>query len=337
MIAVIGAGAMGTALAVHLGRAGRDVALLATAYDREAVEAYRNDAPHPALGVVIPRTVALAEHHEWGSILGSVGIIVLVVSTAGLVATVDEVAAHAPNDALWAIVTKGWDEETLRPAAGVVADRLGDPKRVVAVVGPSLAAEIATGLPAAVVVAGPDLDVARRIADVFASPLMRTYVGDDVAGVEVGAALKNVIAIAVGICDGLAEATGVPALMNMKAFLFSRGLVEMARLARAMGGRPETVLGLAGAGDLFVTCLGGRNARFGRLVGSGTPPKRALDEMRTTVEGYANARATLALASKHGLDMPIVRAVCDVIYEGRPPRAVIDDLVIGSVENEFGA
>lgn len=335
MIAVVGAGAMGTALAVHLGRAGREVALLATAYDRQAVEAYKDELPHPALGVTIPRTVALREHHEWDAVLSSADVVVLVVSTAGLVSTVDEVSAQAPPDAVWAIVTKGWDEETLRPAAGVVADRLGDPKRVVAVVGPSLAAEIATGLPAAVVVAGPDLDVARNVAGLFASPLMRTYVCDDVAGVEVGAALKNVIAIAVGICDGLAEATGVPALMNTKAFLFSRGLIEMGRLAKAMGGRAETVLGLAGAGDLFVTCLGGRNARFGRLVGSGVPPRRALEEMRTTVEGYANARATLALADKYGLEMPIVRAVCDVIYEGRAPRAVIDDLLIGPVKGEF--
>lgn len=336
MIAVVGAGAMGTALAVHLARAGRDVALLATAYDRQAVEAYRDRAAHPALGVVIPIDVALAEHHEWPRLLPSAEVVVLVVSTAGLVSTVEELSAHAPSGALWAVVTKGWDEATLRPAAGVVADGIGDPARVVAVVGPSLAAEIATGLPAAVVVAGPDLPNARRVAEVFASPLMRTYVSDDVAGVEVGAALKNIIAIAVGICDGLAETTGVPALLNMKSFLFSRGLIEMGRLSRAMGGRAETVLGLAGAGDLFVTCLGGRNARFGRLVGSGTPPKRALEQMRTTVEGYQNASAALALAAKHGLEMPIVRAVCDVVYEGRPPRAVIDDLMAGSVEPEFG-
>jgi glycerol-3-phosphate dehydrogenase (NAD(P)+) len=217
----------------------------------------------------------------------------------------------------------------------VVADELGDPKRVVTLVGPSLAGEIAAGVPTAVVCASVSEESARRAADQFSAPLFKAYTSDDVAGVEVGAALKNVIAIAVGMCDGVAESFGVDALTNTKAFLFSRGLVEMARLALASGGRAETVLGLAGAGDLFVTCLGGRNARFGKLVGAGKDPEGALEEMRTTVEGYTNARAAQALADKHGLELPIVRSVVEVLFGGTSPREAIERLVTATVEEEF--
>ncbi|MGH2728762.1 MAG: NAD(P)H-dependent glycerol-3-phosphate dehydrogenase, partial [Actinomycetota bacterium] len=216
-----------------------------------------------------------------------------------------------------------------------VADVLGDPKRVVVVVGPSLAAEIAVGVPTAVVCASDDHIAVRKVATLFASPIFRTYVTDDVVGVEVGAALKNVIAICVGMADGLATTYGVDAMTNTTAFLFSRGLVEVARLARAMRGRTETVLGLAGAGDLYVTCLGGRNARFGRMVGSGVSPEQALEEMHTTVEGYHNARSAAALAAKYRLDLPIVRAVASVLAGEATPRQAIEGILTGTVEEEF--
>lgn len=337
MIDVIGAGAIGSALALQLARSGRDVRILCTPFDGPFLEAVRAGRDHPAIGVRIPGAIPLHEHHEWPELLRGAEMIVLAVSTAGLVDTVRTVDEHAPRDALWAVATKGWDEATLRSASQVVADELGDPKRVLALVGPSLAAEIAAGVPTAVVVAGEDRTAAEAVAHAFGSPLFRTYVSDDVAGVEVGAALKNVIAIAIGICDGLAEAGdfGAPALTNTKAFLFSRGLVEMARLAKALGGRAETVLGLAGAGDLFVTALGGRNGRFGRLVGLGRTPEQALEEMSTTVEGYANARAAGKLADKHGLDLPIVRTVTLVLYEGLAPRAAIEGLIGGEVQPEL--
>lgn len=334
MLAVIGAGAMGTAMAVQLTRAGHLPTLLATEHDGPFVEAYRRGGSHPGIGVPFPEGVELLEHPDWPNALDKAEIVVLAVSTAGVAATVREAARHAP-DALWAVATKGWEEETLRSAGRVVCDELGDRKRVVVVVGPSLAAEIAEGVPTAVVCASEDHLAVRKVATVFASPLFRTYVTDDVIGVEVGAALKNVIAIAVGMADGLAPVYGVRALTNTTAFLFSRGLVEMARLARAMRGRLETVLGLAGAGDLFVTCLGGRNARFGRLVAQGMTPEEAIAEMKTTVEGYHNARSAAALADKYRLDLPIARAVARVIAGELTPRAAIEEILAGTVEEEF--
>lgn len=335
VIAIIGFGAMGTALADALCRAGHRPDLLATAYDEAFVRAYREGQPHPGTGRPFPDGIALHEHERWDAALAAAEVVIVVVATAGLVATVREAAGHASPGALWGVATKGWDEATLRPAAGVVADELGDPKRVVTLVGPSLAAEISAGVPTAIVAASEGAAAARRVAGLFSGPMFRVYTSDDVAGVEVGAALKNVIAIAVGMVDGLRDSYGVVQTLNAQAFLFSRGLVEMSRLARALGGRTETVLGLAGAGDLFVTCLGGRNGRFGRLVGGGIAPREALAQMNTTVEGYQNARAAVALADRHGLDLPIVRAVASVIYDGASPRDAIESLIAGAVEPEL--
>jgi len=334
MLAVIGAGAMGTAMAVQLHRAGQDLVILATDHDAPFVEAHRAGALHPAIGTAFP-PVELREHGDWADTLGKARVVVLAVSTAGVEDTVRNAVEVALPDAVWAVATKGWEEATLRSAGRLVADALGDPKRVVVVVGPSLASEIANGVPTAVVCASEDHLSNRMVAKLFASPLFRTYVTDDVVGVEVGAALKNVIAIAVGMADGLADSFGVDAMTNTTAFLFSRGLVEIARLARAMRGRIETVLGLAGAGDLFVTCLGGRNARFGRMVGGGMSPEEAIAEMKTTVEGYHNARSAAALASKYRLDLPIVRSVARVLEGEATPREGIEAILAGTIEEEF--
>lgn len=335
MIGVVGAGAMGGALTVQLVRAGNEVTILATPYDGPFVNAHLNGEPHPALGVPLPDEISIVEPDSWRDVLGQVDVLVLAVATAGLVSTVQQAAPHTTDECLWAIATKGWDEETLRPASSVVADELGDHDRVVAVVGPSLANEIAHGVPTAVVCASTSIASARRVAERFGSERFRTYVSSDVAGVEVGAIMKNVVAIAAGMCDGLAGEFGVESMTNAKAFVFSRGLVEMARMARALGGKPETILGLAGAGDLFVTVLGGRNGRFGRLIGSGRTPKEALEEMNTTVEGYMNARAAVVLAEKLGLDLQVVDIVAKVVHYGMSPKDAIARLVSGSVEEEL--
>jgi len=326
---------MGAALSVQIARANGAPTILATEYDGPFVNAHLNGEPHPALGVHLPDGIAIVDPESWPDALTQAEVLVLAVATAGLVPTVQKAAPFTPGDCVWAIATKGWDETTLRSAATVVGDELGDEGRVVAVVGPSLAKEIAVGVPTAVVCASTDASNARRVAELFDSPHFRTYTSSDVAGVEVGAIMKNVVAIGCGLCDGLADEFGVEAMTNAKAFVFSRGLVEMGRMARALGGKAETILGLAGAGDLFVTVLGGRNGRFGRLVGSGRTPEQALEEMNTTVEGYANARAAVALADKLDLDLPVVDIVAKVVHYGMPPREAIERLVSGSVEDEL--
>ena len=326
---------MGAAMAVHLGHAGREVVMFATEYDGRFVEAHLKGEPHPALGMELPRDLRIVDPTSWEDELPKIDILILAVATPGLVATVRRAAPFTSPACLWAIATKGLDEATLRPATAVAAAEVGDPGRVVAVVGPSLAAEIAAGVPTAVVCASQSATAARAVAEALGSDRFRTYTSDDVIGVEVGAVMKNVVAIGVGLCDGLNEEFGVESMTNAKAFVFSRGLVEMARLARALGGRAETTLGLAGAGDLFVTVLGGRNMRYGVLIGRGMTPEQALAEMNTTIEGYFNVRAAAGLAQQFGLDLPVVDVVARVLYEGLSPRAAVERLVSASVEEEL--
>jgi len=326
---------MGAAMTVQLARAGHSVHLLATEFDGAFVDAYRAGENHPSLGVAFPDGLTMVEQDGWDEVLPKDEVLVLAVATAGLVPTVRAIAKHTPGDCIWAVATKGWDEESLMPATGVVANELGDSKRVVAIVGPSIAKEIATGVPTAVVCASSSPQSAATVAELFDSPHFRTYTSSDVVGVEVGAIMKNVVAIGVGMCDGLADEFGVEAMTNAKAFVFSRGLVEMARMARAPGGQAETILGLAGAGDLFVTALAGRNGKFGRLLGEGLTPAQALDKMQTTVEGYANARAAAALADKYDLELPVVDVIAKVIHYGLSPREAIERLVSASVEEEL--
>jgi len=323
---------MGSALAIHLARAGRDVVIFATEYDGGVVAAHLAGSPHPGLGVALP-DVAIVEPDRWHEMLPSIEHCVLAVSTAGLVPTVHQVAPLLDADALWVIATKGWDAATLRPAAQIVVDETAE-EQVVALVGPSLASEVARGTPTALVCASRSQAAARQVAEVFASPTLRTYTSLDVTGVEVGAILKNVIAIAVGLLDGIAGEQNAPtAMLNTKAFVFARGLCEMATLAEALGGHAETVLGLSGAGDLFVTALGGRNGRFGRLLGSGLSIEEALAEVNSTVEGVANAPTAVALARRSGVELPLVNAVARIL-EGADARTTLEALFEGPVGTE---
>lgn len=315
---------MGSALAIHLARAGRDVAIFATEYDGAVVGAHLSGEPHPALGVPLP-DVAILEPDRWSELLGQADQLVLAVSTPGLVPIVQRCAPLRDPDALWVIATKGWDAATLRPAAQLVVDETSE-EQVVALVGPSLAGEVARATPTALVCASRSIEAARRVAETFASPTMRTFTSTDVTGVEVGAILKNVIAIAVGLIDGLAgESTSATGMLNTKAFVFARGLCEMATLAEALGGHAETILGLSGAGDLFVTALGGRNGRFGRLLGAGFSVPEALAEVNSTVEGVANAPTAVALAARSGVDLPLVAAVARIL-EGADARSTLEAL-----------
>ncbi|MBW3589768.1 MAG: NAD(P)H-dependent glycerol-3-phosphate dehydrogenase [Actinobacteria bacterium] len=333
-VAIIGAGAMGAALAVSLERGSQEVSILATKYDEAVVSALEDGDPHPGLGQRIPSSIAMARWGAWAESLAVAEIVVLAVSSSGISAVVREARPMLRTGAVLAIATKGWDSETARPLSQVVAeDAPGHP--VIIVVGPSLALELAAGTPTGLVCAGSDPEAAAMVAETFRSQTVRTYVTTDLPGVEVGAALKNVLAIAIGMCDGIAEAQG-RSMMNTKAALFSRGLIEMARLAKALGGKEETILGLAGSGDLFVTVLGGRNGRFGRLVGSGVEPRRAISEMGTTVEGFDNTDEAVRLMKRHSLDLPVVAMVYKVLYEGADPADAIESLMLGPVESELG-
>lgn len=324
-VAVIGAGAMGAAMALAFERAGNEVSICGTEFDVETLDAIRRDRVHPAIASFIPESVGLFPFDAWAEGLRDAGIAVVAVASVGLGETISKSMPFVDDKCIYAIASKGWDESGARPLSSVVAE-LAPSHGVVVLVGPTLAREIAEGTPTAFVCASDDRTLANLVADTLRSATVSTFASDDIAGVQVGSALKNVLAIGIGMCDGIAEAKGRP-MTNTKAALFALGLEEMALLARALGGRIETVLGLAGAGDLFVTVLGGRNGRFGKLVGTGLDPRLALEEMGTTVEGFENAREAKDLAEREGLRLPIVDMVFSVLFEGRRPEQALQTLL----------
>jgi glycerol-3-phosphate dehydrogenase (NAD(P)+) len=336
VIAVIGAGAMGSALAILHERAGLRTALLGTKFDDAVIDACSEGRPHPALGINLPPAIDCRRYGGWGAILQNTERVVIAVSSDGLAGVVAEVAERARPYVVWVVATKGWDRETLFTPSEVVHSLVDRVERVVVLAGPALAPELIAGAPTAMVCASADIDVARDVVTTLESAGVAAKATDDVAGVEVAAAYKNVTAIAVGMAEGLTErlpeSVYVHRFANARAALFALGLIDMTKLAGARGGRMETILGLAGAGDLFVTCLGGRNGNYGRLLGAGQTPEQAQDTIGSTVEGIANTSAAIALGDELGVELVAARTVQAVLSgEMTPEKAIGDALAAGSV------
>lgn len=329
MIAVIGAGAMGAALGLHLARSHPGTVLLATPWDAAAVEAWRSGGVHPALGLAHPSLPCRA-FDEWDAELANADVVVVAVSTDGLRPVFEHAGPRARPGASWVIATKGWQPDTLESPSELATTILGGGDRIVSLGGPGLAPEIAVGAPTALVLAGRDRSTTDGAARLFRGPSLTTVVTDDVTGTETGAAYKNVVALAVGMGEGLSERlverASVHAFANARAAVFAQGLLDMARLAERLGGRAETLLGLAGAGDLFVTCLGGRNGRFGRLLGSGQTPEQARGAIGSTVEGIANCAAALQLAARESIELPTARIVEAALAHGLADAARADEI-----------
>jgi glycerol-3-phosphate dehydrogenase (NAD(P)+) len=331
MIAVVGAGAMGTALAIVQQRAGLKTTILGTKYDDATVEACRTGRPHPALGVSLDPSIDVRGYGSWGAVLRNAERVVIAVSSGGLVDVVGEVSSFVGPRAVWVVATKGWDAGSLRTPVEIIADAGGGQWRVVILAGPALAPEVVAGAPTSMVCASSDAEAATGVAMSLRAAGVSASVTDDVVGAEVAAAYKNVTAIAVGICEGLSERLPervyVHRFANARAAMFASGLEDMTRLALALGGRIETIVGLAGAGDLYVTCLGGRNGNFGRLIGSGQTADQAQTTIGSTVEGVAATHAALAVARRAGVELTAASAV-DAVLAGRtsPEDAVAEAL-----------
>jgi glycerol-3-phosphate dehydrogenase (NAD(P)+) len=319
VIAVLGVGAMGVALASHLARAGNNTVVLATEYDHPAVQAWRRGAPHPALGVVLDRDIAIIEPVGWEFALADADIVAVAVASQGLQPVLSTAARYVSPHAVWMLATKGWQTETLRAPSEVAAAILGPAASVVTLAGPGIAAEIVAGSPTALLCASRDADARRRVAQALTAPSMLVVTTSDVAGAETASGYKNVAAIAVGIAEGLSqrfiESAFVRAFANARAAMFAQGMIDMVHLAEARGGQARTVIGLAGAGDLYVTCVGGRNGRFGQLLGSGATPEQALRSIGSTVEGVANTAVALGLADRYSIELPTARAVDMALHQ----------------------
>ncbi len=327
-IAILGAGGWGSALAVTLARSGRDVTLAIRR--REQLEAIRAAAENAAYlpGVAIPPNLALTDNWRAG-VKPAATVVMAVPSRMARDAFASVVSAIAP-DATIVSVTKGIEPESLMTMTRMIAELAPPASRVAALSGPGFAAEVARGKPAALVAAAADPEVARRVQQLFATPTLRIYRSTDVIGVEMGGVIKNVIAIAAGICDGLDLGS------SARAALITRGLAEMTRLAVAAGGRAETMAGLAGLGDLVLTCTGAlsRNRALGLRLAAGAPWSAPGDDGQIA-EGAVNARAVRALAARYNVDTPIVAAVCRVLYEAAPATAMVEELLSRELKAEF--
>ena len=328
-VAVLGAGAMGAALAVHNARNGANSVLLATDHDEAVVDAWQRGLPHPALRMPFHHNVGCCQPGEWAEVLQAAKVIFVAVSSAGLQRVLSQVAGVGATDAIWVLATKGWDPDTLQTPSQVAAAVLGNVP-LVSLAGPALAAEILAGSPTGLLCASPDRQARRSAATALTSPTTAVFTTSDVAGAETAAAFKNVVAVAVGLAEGLSDrlvkSPQAASYANARAAVFARGMLDMVALVEAQGGRAATVLGLAGAGDLYVTCQHGRNGRFGRLLGSGATVEGAIRSIGSTVEGVPNTAAALRLAARSRLDLPTARVVELALRENLTGERVSDRL-----------
>jgi len=317
-VAILGAGAWGSALAVTLSRA-HAIALWTRAPAQLDAMARTRESPYLP-GVSLPASIAIQP--DAARAARENDLLIVATSTAGMAPTLERLSLAASDCALlWAC--KGFDPQTGRMPHEIVAETLPGCRRAGALSGPSFALEVARGLPAALTIASLDGDFAASTAAALNNPPLRMYSSTDLIGVELGGALKNVMAIAAGISDGL----GLGA--NARAALITRGLAEIARLGVRMGGGPETFMGLTGVGDLVLTATGdlSRNRTVGLRLAQGIPLEKALSDLGHVAEGVHSARAALALATRHGVEMPITEAVCAVLFEGLAPMRAVENLL----------
>ena len=317
-ISVIGAGAWGTALAIAFSH-------------RHEIGLWTRDAGHATTmrnagtnarylpGIALPANVTIES--DLAANLSGADLVLIATPTSALREMLHDVAGAAKAlPVVWAC--KGFERNSARLPHEIVASEM--PGRKCGVLsGPSFAQEVARGQPTALIFASNDAAFARETASALHQTMLRIYCSGDVVGVEIAAAVKNVMAIATGICDGMDLG------MNARAALITRGLAEIARLGLTMGGKPESFMGLAGAGDLILTCTGdlSRNRRVGLQLAAGDSLEKILRELGHVAEGVYSAREVRRIALEKGVDMPITRAVCDVLFEGKSPANVVRELL----------
>jgi glycerol-3-phosphate dehydrogenase (NAD(P)+) len=331
-IAVLGAGAWGTALAAALVQSGdTDNTTHLRLWTRNPEHAARmratrsNDRYLP--GATLPAGLALTA--DLAEATRGADVLIAAVPTSGFRTLLRQLNAINTRTALvW--LCKGFEAGSQKLPHQVVAEEWEQPDNTAVLSGPSFAAEIARGLPAALTLAAPDTDFARQIAHTLHRPRLRLYASDDVIGVEVGGAIKNVIAIAAGISDGLGFG------YNARAALVTRGLAEMSRLGRAMGGRQETFMGLSGMGDLILTCTGdlSRNRQVGLRLAAGDGLEHILRSLEHVAEGVTTTHEVCALAQRLGVDMPIASAVRRILAQELPAREAVSELLSRELRDE---
>lgn len=328
-IAVLGAGSWGTALAALLARHGHSTVLWGR--DAAVIEAIhdRHENPRYLPGIALPdglrATTGLA------AALDGCGLVLVVVPSHAFAETLRALAPLRPPHAGVAWATKGFEPGSGRFLHEVAHEVLGDTVPLAVVTGPSFAKEVAQGLPTALTVHSDDAGFSQQVADALHGPAFRAYTGDDIRGAELGGAMKNVLAVATGVSDGMGLG------LNARAGLITRGLNEMLQVNVALGGRPETLMGLAGLGDLVLTCTGdlSRNRRLGLALGRGQSIQDAVRAIGQVVESIQTADEVMRLAQRHGIDLPIAGNVRDVLHGAITPAEGLKRLMARERKAEY--
>ena len=318
--AVVGSGGWGTALALVLLENGNEVTMLCRRENKCRAMAEKRENPQ-LKGVRLPEDLNLT--CDWNAVRDC-ALVVLATPSFAVRETARALKAYLTPGTVLVCVSKGIEKETSLLLHQVVEQEVGDPFPVAVLSGPSHAEEVGRGVPTAVVVACEDKAAAELTQDLFMNDRFRIYTSPDIIGVEVGGAMKNVIALCAGCCDGMGKGD------NTKAMLMTRGLTEIARLGVALGAKAETFTGLAGLGDLIVTCTSvhSRNCRAGKLIGQGVPVEDAVSGMDgSVVEGYYAAASAKVFAARSGVEMPITEGAYEVLYEGKSPNIVLAELM----------
>ena len=320
-VGVIGAGSWGIALAKLLDGNGHQVTVWSII--KEEIEMLQKEHEHKDKlpGVKLSENMVFTNDLE--EAMKDKDILVLAVPSPFTRSTAHSMAPYLKDGQIIVNVAKGIEEHTMLTLSQIIEEEL--PTAQVAVLsGPSHAEEVGRGIPTTIVVGAKKKETAEYLQNIFMNNVFRVYISPDVLGIELGAALKNVVALSAGIADGLGYGD------NTKAALITRGITEIARLGTAMGGRFETFCGLTGIGDLIVTCasMHSRNRRAGILIGQGKTMQEAMDEVKMVVEGVYSAKAAMELSKKYGVDVPIIEQVNLVLFEGKPAAEAVKDLML---------
>ena len=330
-VAVLGAGSWGTALAALVARHGYATVLWGR--DADGIAAIGRDHENPRYLPGIPLPDSLQATTDLAAALAGAALVLVVVPSHAFAQTLRALAPHRPAAAGVAWASKGFEPGSGRFLHEVAAEVLGPDVPLAVVTGPSFAKEVAEGLPTALTVQSDAVAFAEAVAEVLHGPRFRAYTGQDMLGAELGGAMKNVLAVATGVADGMALG------LNARAGLITRGLNEMLRLNQALGGQPETLMGLAGVGDLVLTCTGdlSRNRRLGLALGRGQGIDEAVRAIGQVVESIQTVDEVMRLANRHGVELPIAEAVQEVLHGRITPAEGLAQLMARERKAEYPA
>lgn len=329
-IGVIGAGSWGSALAKRLSENGHQVEMWSIDPDEVELLNTCHEQTQKLPGVKLKEEVTAST--DLGAVMWDKDVLVLAVPSPFVRSTAKAMVPYYQENQLIVSVAKGIEENSLLTLSQIIEEEIYG-AQVAVLSGPTHAEEVGAGIPTAIVAGAKEEEAARYVQDIFMSPELRVYTSPDLLGIQVGAALKNVIALAAGVADGLGYGD------NTKAALITRGIAEMTRIGTAMGGRPETFAGLTGIGDLIVTCasMHSRNRRAGILIGQGRTMDEAMKEVKQVVEGVYSAKAAAQLAAKYNVEVPIIDQVNAVLFAGKDPAEAVHELMIRDKKVEINS